>query len=140
MYVAAAEGPPPCTQQPIGRPAGELVLLLAARAELDPEAVRLLEVMADDLVELGALARMVLGPAREALVQLCPQPLRHRVVGGVADQDVAEAEAVLTRERARIRLDQPLADERLETAGDLADLVRRRQVRHGAPPEDLSDH
>ena len=68
------------------------------------------------------------------------EPLRHRVVGGVADQDVAEAEAVLAGERARVRLDQPLADERLQAAGDLADLLRRREVGDGAPPEDLADH
>ena len=78
--------------------------------------------------------------AANALVQLGAEPLRHRVVGGVADQDVAEAEAVLAGEGARVRLDQPLADERLQAAGDLADLLRRREVGHGAPPEDLPDH
>ena len=138
--VAAAERAPSRPQQPVGRSAGEPVLVLAARAELDPEAVGLLEVVADDLVELGAVAGVALGPGGQALVQLRAEPLRHRVVGGVADEDVAEAEAVLAGEGARVGLDQPLAHERLQAAGDLADLVRRRQVGDGAPPEDLSDH
>ncbi len=85
-------------------------------------------------------ARAALGPGCKALVQLGPVSLCHRVVCRIPDQDVAEAEGVLPGERARVRLDQPLPDERLQTAGHLAHLVRRRQVGHRSPPEHLPDH
>ena len=68
------------------------------RAELAPVAHRLLEVPAGDLVELGQVAGAVLlEPAREPLVQLGAGRLRQAVVGGVADQQVAEAERVVGR-------------------------------------------
>ena len=56
--------------------------------------------VAEDLVELDEVGAVRLEPGGEALVQLGPGRLRQRVVGGVADQQVAEAEAVLARRAA----------------------------------------
>ena len=64
-------------------------------------AVGLLEVVAEDLVELDQVGAALLEPVGEALVQLGARRLRQRVVGGVADQQVAEAEGVLARELRR---------------------------------------
>ena len=67
-------------------------------SELCLVAGGLLEVVAEDLVQLDEVGAALLEPAGEALVQLGADRLRQRVVGGVADQQVAEAEAVLARE------------------------------------------
>ena len=80
-----------------------------AAPELAPVARRLLEVVADELVLLLALVE----PAREPLVQVAPELLRQRVVGGVADQQMAEAELVVAG-----RADELLADERAERVVD----------------------
>ena len=72
-------------------------------AELASVARRLLEVVADDLVELDQLARVRVEPVGEALVQLGARLLRQRVVRGVADQQVAEPERVVAGERRRRR-------------------------------------
>src|SRR5690349_24280439 len=85
--------------------------MLVFRSELDPVSVRLLKVVANDLVRSVA-AEPRFQPVREALVQLGPEPLRQRVVCGVADQDVAEAETVIAGKHRLLRADQPLAHER----------------------------
>src|SRR5207237_4010114 len=56
------------------------------RAELFAVAVGLLEVIADDL-RRSSLSQPGDEPVREALVQLPALTLRHRLIGGVADQD-----------------------------------------------------
>ena len=61
-------------------------------AELAPVAGGLLEVVAEDLVQLDEIGAALLEPVGEALVQLGAGRLRQRVVGGVADQEVPEAE------------------------------------------------
>jgi hypothetical protein len=87
--------------------------LLVGRAELGPVSARLLEVVSEDLVVLGdALPRHALEPLREPLVQVRALFLRHRLVRGVADQQVSEPECVLPRELGSIRTDQLLPRER----------------------------
>ena len=74
----------------------ELAPVVVERAELREVAVGLLEVVAEDLLELdlaAALAVDAVGPVDEALVERRPGALEQAVVGGVADQDVVEAEA-----------------------------------------------
>ena len=67
-------------------------------AELRPKPMRLLEVVADELVELGQIRRRLVEPVGEALVQLRSQPLRGRAVDGVLHEHVAKAErAVASR-------------------------------------------
>ena len=82
----------------------------AARAR--PVAPGLLEVVADDLVELDELRAVSSSQLGEPLVQLGARRLRQRVVRGVADQQVAEAEGVVAGELARVGADELLADER----------------------------
>ena len=66
--------------------------------EIGSAAESLLEVVADELVVSAAAS---LEPRREALVQLGAARLRDALVGGVADQHVEEAEAVLAGIAAR---------------------------------------
>ena len=67
-------------------------------AELGAQPICLLEVVADELVELGQIRRRRIEPVREPLVQLRPQPLRGRAVDGVLHEHVAKAErAVASR-------------------------------------------
>ena len=79
---------------------------------------------------------MLLEPGREARVQIRANGLRECVVGGVADQDVAEAEAVVACELGPVGPDQLLADERRQTWSDLG-LIRRERL-DGAAVEDLA--
>src|SRR5204862_7127268 len=58
------------------------------------------------------------------------------VVGGVADQDVAEAEGVLAGERGRLGSHELLADEPRESRDHLR--LLRRQGLNGAAMEDLA--
>ena len=81
-------------------------LAVAGSPELGAVAAGLLEVVAEDLVQLDELGAVLLEPGREALVEVCAGRLRQRVVGGVADQEVAEAEAVLARELRLVGADQ----------------------------------
>ena len=59
---------------------------------------------------------MLVQPVGEALVEVGADRLRQRLVGGVADQQVAEAEAVLAGELRSLGADQLAADERGERA------------------------
>jgi hypothetical protein len=70
------------------------------RAEVGEVAERLLEVVAQDLLELRlAIAAAVdpVGPVDESLVERGPRALEHAVVGRVPNEDVLEAERRLRR-------------------------------------------
>ena len=89
------------------------------RPELEQRPVRLLEVVADDLLVLaGAIPRLDLDPGRESLVQLGPQRLRELAVGGVSDEDVREAKGVVPAGSREVGPDQLLAHQRLQMAAD----------------------
>src|SRR5207253_7427055 len=93
--IAASVGAPAGRGEAVRRPPRELARRAGFDAELPPERVGLLEVVPDELVDrLGADA---LEPVGEALVQIRARPLGHRLVGGLADQQVREAEALLAR-------------------------------------------
>src|SRR5262249_50272578 len=62
-------------------------------SELCAVAGRLLEVIAEQLVELHDLCTLLLEPVREALVEVGARALRQRVVRGVPEEDVMEPEA-----------------------------------------------
>ena len=138
--VAARERATACTEEPVGRPARELDLRVAVAAELQAQAERLLQVVADDLVEVGSLDRAPLHPAGEALVQVGTRALRQRLVGRVPDQDVPEAETVLARDGATVGPDELLADEGLQVPSHVALLPGRRQLGDGAPEKHLAHH
>ena len=110
--------------------------LLVGPAELVEVAARLLEVVAEDLVQLDQALAVLLEPGGEAPVEVGAGRLGEGVVGGVADQQVAEAEGVLAREQRPVRADQPLAHERSQ-AGRHLGLLRTERL-HGASVEDLS--
>ena len=78
-------------------------LVVGGQPELGAVAARLLEVVAQDLVQLDELGPVLLQPGCEALVEVRARRFRQRVVGRVTDQQVAEAEAVLAGELRRVR-------------------------------------
>ena len=92
--------------------------------------------VAEELVQLDELGAVLLQPGCEALVELGAGRLRQRLVGGVADQQVAEAEAVLARELRPVRPDQLLAHERGQARRHLG-LVGCERL-DGAAVEDLA--
>jgi hypothetical protein len=89
--------------------AGETGELGGFRVELPAVAVRLFEVVAEDLVALDEL--LAVQPVRELPVQLCPRRLGQGLVGGIADQDVAKAEGLVAGNDGAVGTDQLLAHE-----------------------------
>ncbi len=96
----------------------------------------LLEVVAEDLVELDEVASALLDPRREALVEVGTLELRQRLVGGVADQQVAETKRIVAGQRRRRGPDELLAHEPEQVPRNPR--VVRRERLHRAPVEDLS--
>ena len=92
---------------------------IVGKVELGAVRECLLEVVAEDLVELHEARRVFLQPGGQALMQICAGRLGERLVCRVADQQVAEAKAVLARDLRSVRPDQLLAHERSEARGDL---------------------
>src|SRR5919197_3345955 len=64
--------------------------LVRRLAQLFPVASGLLEVVSEQLVQLGERGAMLFEPAGKARVKLRSRGLRHRFVRGVADQEMAE--------------------------------------------------
>ena len=89
--------------------------------------------VADDLL-VGALA--FVEPVGEAFVQLSTDFLRGSAVGGVADEDVAEAEGILIRQARALRLDEPSAHKPLKKRSPPP---RVRRDGDSAAPELLAD-
>ena len=96
----------------------------------------LLQVIADELVELDELGPMLLQPYCEAFVEVRAYRFRESVIGRVTDKEVAETEAVLAHELWPISPDQILADERGEERGHLR--LPGCERLDGAPMEDLA--
>ena len=96
----------------------------------------LLEVVSDDLVPLDERLAVLVEPVGEARVQVGADCLGQGVVGGVADQEVAEAVAVVAGELGAVGTDELVADERGEPGRDLRLLGGERL--HGAAVEDLA--
>src|SRR5438552_10532000 len=97
--------PPPRRGQAFGGLVCESLTPLARAPESGETVIRLLEVIADHLVEPLTAA---VEPAGEGLVQLGAELPGDALVGGVANHHVTEAEGVLDR---LVRTDQLLADE-----------------------------
>src|SRR2546426_28548 len=98
-------------------------------SELGAPAVGLLEVEADDLLELcPSLAYRPLEPVGETLVKLGPSRLSQRLVGGVSDQEVTEAVGVLGGMCRAHGPDQIATDERPEHAVDGLAGPRGREI------------
>ncbi len=74
--------------------------------ELLPVAIGLLEVVAEQLVELDELGAVLREPVGELLVQLRPLRLRQALVGGVAHEEMTEAERILSGEQRPVGADR----------------------------------
>ena len=119
-------------------------------AQLRQVAVRLLEVVADDLLVLDAsvpLPAHRFHPVGEALVQGRPPPLEQTLVRGVADEDVVEPEPdVLVRRRTALRPDQLLGlqgaevDRHLLPGRVVNQRAHRRQLEQAADDGGGLDH
>jgi hypothetical protein len=107
---------------------------MANASKLQAVAIRLLEVVADDLVQLDELPAVLLQPHGESFVQLAAGRLRQRVVGGIPDQQVAETAGVLARELRLVRANELLAHQPGQPELDVS-LVRCERL-HRAPVED----
>ena len=98
---------------------GELTRSFVDWSQLLAVAERLLEVIADHLLDLGpAVARRAVEPAGEQLVELRTLRLGQPLVGCVADEHVAEPERIAPGEPRTIRADELLADEPDEVCGE----------------------
>ena len=91
------EGAAAGRRQSLRRATGDIALAVVHRAELGRVAVCLLEVVADDLVELDQVLPVLLQPGCESLVQLRARGLGQPFVGGVPDEQMPEAEGVLAQ-------------------------------------------
>src|SRR4051812_28769583 len=116
--------------------AGEAEQLGGFWVELPAVAVRLLEVVADDLVCLDQFVRRE--PVGELLVQLRSRRLRQRLVRSIADEQMPEAETLVHRKRRWCRADQLLADKRGEMLLHAALQWCGRQPDDGASMEHLT--
>ena len=118
-HVAARERALAGRRQPLRRALAQRRGPIAGRPELEQGAMRLLEVVADDLLVLpGEVARVHLDPIREPLVHLRAHRLWDPVVGSIADEDVGEAKGILAADLGTIGPDELLAHERLEGCPD----------------------
>ena len=124
--VAAREGSSSRRRQPPGRVLADRPPVVVQRAELREIRPGLLEVVAEDLLELhAAIAVDAVGPCHEPLVQIRPRPFQDPLVGGVADHDVVEAvRAVLALVDA---VDEVLLRQRRELERDAGRHVRGRE-------------
>jgi hypothetical protein len=115
--------------------------LVGDRAELRPERERLLEVVADDLLVLrGAVSRRLLEERGELLVQPGARLLRQAAIGGVADEDVAEAVGVLAAEQLRVGEDDLLPQQPFERLGTVSRSASGVSARTAPQAEDAADH
>ena len=114
-HVAAREGAPAGRGEPRRRPQPQVAPVVVERPQLGEVAVRLLEVVAEDLLVLGlavALAVHALRPVDEALVKCGPRALEDAVVRRVSDQEMVEAERAPTDESGGVCADEVLLHQR----------------------------
>ena len=86
----------------------------------------LLEVIPEDLLVLGgAFAVDAVGPLDECVVERRARALEDSLVGGVADEDVVEAERCFLERPREVRLNELLVGQRDEPDVQLTDSPRR---------------
>ena len=117
--VAAVHGTTACHLEVSCRVAGQPVRVVIGRAQLAPVAEGLLQMVADDLVQLYQAGAAPFEPPGEPFMKLCPVRFRERLVGGVTDQQVAEPECFLTWEDGTIRAQKILSDQRHQPPGNV---------------------
>ena len=105
--VTAPERPAAGRHEPLARPLGEAVVRLS---QFLPVPGSLLQVVAEQLVELDQGGSAPVEPGGELFVQLGAKLLGDRSVDGIVDEHVHEAEAVLAREVGRLQTDEVAPD------------------------------
>src|SRR5205823_2809136 len=93
------------------------------------------QVVADELV---GLADAPIQPSGEALVELGPDFLGERLVGGVAKQDVVKAKGLRSRYVSGVGTDEASSDQSGEASPDPFPLALGRQCLDRLPVEDLT--
>src|SRR5262249_19792965 len=104
--------------------------------KLGPVTTRLLQVVAEYLVQLERVRPALLEPVRETPMMLGPGRLGLSFVGDVADEEMPEAKAVLARDLRAVRTNQLPADQTSQPCGRLALLGGERL--HRAAVEDFT--
>ena len=118
---------------------GELQGLGIDGAELGAIGIGLLQVVAEELLGLdNAVAERPLEPYGVALVEIGTRRLGESLVGGLADEGVAEAERILTRQCRRLGADQLLAHQAHQPGGHRVPALRRRERDNPAEMEHLA--
>src|SRR5207248_11309723 len=113
--VAARTRPAAGGREADSRVGAELVPVVVERPQLRQVAVRLLEVVAEDLLVLArAVAVDAVGPADELLVQRRARALEQSLVGRVPDEHVVEAPRILEAALGGLGPHELLAAERVE--------------------------
>lgn len=137
--VAPYQRPVSGMRKSLSRPPRERGALLIDQCELDPIAVRALQVVGDDLLDLGQpIAGLLLEPVGEALVQLRAQPFAGALVGGIANERVFEAERGVVDKSCLRATDEITTDKRRKRTRNAACLGRGRERDDGAEMEDLA--
>ena len=122
------------------RPACERVRALVIGAELCSVHPRLFQVIADDLLLFrDGVAGDALQPVGETFVELRASSFRDRLVGRVADQEMAESEGILADQRRAFGTDQLLPHERQEIRPDVSAVISGHEIHDGADEELLPD-
>ena len=111
---------------------GERARIVADRSKLLAQPIRLFEMEAEDFVEA---ATRVGKPIGEAFVQLASQLLGHRLVGGVANEQMPKAKRVVVGERRRSMWSDELFAHERRQRGDV-----RTECGERGDPELLADH
>src|SRR5439155_25407711 len=120
---------------------GEFSRLRVWWPELRPVPIPLLEVVGDDLFVFGEpIAGHSAEPVGEACMELCSRGLWHRLVSGVADQQVPEAVCLFAGELGTVRSHQLLTRQGQQLNRELAPLRLRNELRDSATVEDLALH
>src|SRR5215212_994703 len=134
--VKTVEGSPSCGAELRRCSPRELPAVLVGLAKFSPVSIRALEVVAEDFFVLGRPSgRLWLQPVGVTLVRLGTEQFRRGLVRGVADQDVAEAEAFVALEVGAVTVDQFLVHKRRELRVKAAADILRQQVRERAAVE-----
>ena len=107
------------------------------RAELEAIAARLLQVIAQNLVELNEARAVLSQPVGEAFVQHRPGGLRQGFVCSVTDQEVPESVGIIVRKQGRVGPHQVLPHEGHEAAVDPGLVRRKRDDRPAVEDEPL---
>ena len=124
--------------QPVGRTAGHRPGVVILGTELQSQRMRLLQVVAHELVEIGQLGVGV-EPPGESLVQARSRLLRQHLVGGVPQEHMMEAEGLLAGDVGRVGPDQVTAQQLLDTTRDLSPLRLGRQLTQRSEIEGETD-